>query len=169
MALIKCPECGKKFSDMAPACPECGCPTNKIKTDSKPVLKFEDVFSCNKVLEGLSKGAIKEAKQIIGHDESVLLASVMNVSVLPVQGKLSTNISPKGKISGVFAITDRRVLFVNSKLGVGDTKQILRENITSIDTAKSLINCPVRIKGLTEMFVVDCNSDMQKRILSVLK
>jgi len=27
MALIACPECGKEFSDKAPACPGCGCPT----------------------------------------------------------------------------------------------------------------------------------------------
>lgn len=30
MALIVCPECGKSFSDRAPACPECGCPTSEI-------------------------------------------------------------------------------------------------------------------------------------------
>lgn len=30
MSLIKCPECGKEFSDMASACPNCGCPTDKI-------------------------------------------------------------------------------------------------------------------------------------------
>lgn len=30
MALIVCPECGKNFSDRAPACPECGCPTSEI-------------------------------------------------------------------------------------------------------------------------------------------
>ena len=28
MALIECTECGKNFSDKAPACPGCGCPTN---------------------------------------------------------------------------------------------------------------------------------------------
>lgn len=37
MALIICSECGKRFSDKASACPECGCPTseitNNIKTD----------------------------------------------------------------------------------------------------------------------------------------
>ena len=27
MAIIKCVECGKEFSDKASACPECGCPT----------------------------------------------------------------------------------------------------------------------------------------------
>lgn len=31
MALIKCPECGKEFSDKAQACPNCGCPTLEIK------------------------------------------------------------------------------------------------------------------------------------------
>lgn len=30
MALIVCPECGKRFSDKAPSCPECGCPTSAI-------------------------------------------------------------------------------------------------------------------------------------------
>ena len=31
MALIKCPECGKEFSDKAQACPNCGCPTSEAK------------------------------------------------------------------------------------------------------------------------------------------
>ena len=26
MAMIKCAECGKEFSDRADACPNCGCP-----------------------------------------------------------------------------------------------------------------------------------------------
>ena len=30
MALIKCTECGKSFSDKAAACPECGCPTEHV-------------------------------------------------------------------------------------------------------------------------------------------
>lgn len=30
MALIKCTECGKEFSDKASACPNCGCPTEKM-------------------------------------------------------------------------------------------------------------------------------------------
>lgn len=30
MALIKCTECGKEFSDKANACPNCGCPTEEI-------------------------------------------------------------------------------------------------------------------------------------------
>ena len=33
MALIKCPECGKEFSDKAPACIHCGCPTPEASKD----------------------------------------------------------------------------------------------------------------------------------------
>lgn len=31
MALIICPECGKRVSDAAPACIHCGCPTDKME------------------------------------------------------------------------------------------------------------------------------------------
>lgn len=31
MALITCPDCGKKISDKATACPECGCPMGALQ------------------------------------------------------------------------------------------------------------------------------------------
>ena len=31
MSLIKCPECGKEFSDKAGTCPSCGCPINDAR------------------------------------------------------------------------------------------------------------------------------------------
>lgn len=31
MALVTCTECGKQFSDKAPACPECGCPISEME------------------------------------------------------------------------------------------------------------------------------------------
>ena len=37
MALVKCPECGKLFSDLAEACPECAYPTGGVpKGKRKP-------------------------------------------------------------------------------------------------------------------------------------
>lgn len=33
MALIKCPECGKEISDLAKACPSCGCPVHSGSVD----------------------------------------------------------------------------------------------------------------------------------------
>lgn len=40
MALIKCTECGKSFSDKAVSCPECGCPTELVlkETNSAEVI-----------------------------------------------------------------------------------------------------------------------------------
>ena len=33
MTLIKCPECGKKYSDKASSCPQCACPTSVIENE----------------------------------------------------------------------------------------------------------------------------------------
>lgn len=35
MALIKCAECGKEFSDKASACPNCACPVERKQEDIK--------------------------------------------------------------------------------------------------------------------------------------
>ena len=35
MSLIKCVECGKKFSDKAKACPKCSCPITEIQKNLK--------------------------------------------------------------------------------------------------------------------------------------
>lgn len=49
MALIRCPECGKEFSDKAHACPNCGCPTDKIVQTQNEISIFDDVFEGNLV------------------------------------------------------------------------------------------------------------------------
>ena len=46
MALIKCPDCGKMFSEYAECCPECGCPTEDAKAvnmvDYSPSQRIEE-------------------------------------------------------------------------------------------------------------------------------
>ena len=39
MALIKCPECGKEYSNLADKCPNCACPT-KIATKTTTTTKI---------------------------------------------------------------------------------------------------------------------------------
>ena len=42
MALIQCPECGKKVSDKAKECPECGHPIAEVTAEKKVVIKNEE-------------------------------------------------------------------------------------------------------------------------------
>lgn len=61
MALIICPECGKEFSDLAKACPQCGCPVDAIvemKKEEKKTYKIVntynilgDIFNVNESLD----------------------------------------------------------------------------------------------------------------------
>ena len=167
MALINCPECGKEISDKAASCPNCGCPIEKREKDDKKIVTFDEAFDSN-FISKINPGAAKKARSMIGANESVLFASNLNIASLPVNGKLNDSFFGGKKVSGVFAITDKRVLFVQSVVGTGDAKQIRKEDISSIDTKTSLMNCPVRIKGLTEMFVIDCNKDTQSKIIEAL-
>lgn len=54
MALIKCTECGKEFSDKAGACPNCGCPVDAMKESPKEKTAFQ------KLLYG-DENAVKKA------------------------------------------------------------------------------------------------------------
>ena len=48
MALIKCPDCGKSFSDKAAACPECGCPASyAVEAASAQQKKNDEVYQAN--------------------------------------------------------------------------------------------------------------------------
>ena len=52
MALIKCSECGKEFSDKANACPNCACPTNELiennKNKKKKIKDYSELTSKEK-------------------------------------------------------------------------------------------------------------------------
>ena len=60
MALIVCPECGQNFSDRAPACPECGCPTSEIIGQSSKVSEGQIIIANN----AFDDGRYDEAYQI---------------------------------------------------------------------------------------------------------
>lgn len=72
MALIKCPDCGKMFSEFAESCPVCGCPTEDAKAElisheekeveaTKPTPSIEDspvndnMTNLNNIGEGFSR------------------------------------------------------------------------------------------------------------------
>lgn len=65
MALTKCPECNHEISDMAPTCPNCGCPINK----QKRISRLKNIFNR------------KNLKYILGAVIVVVLAAVLAVSI----------------------------------------------------------------------------------------
>ena len=166
MALITCPECGKEFSDKASSCPNCGCPTIEINTDN--IKSFDDALDAPAAVKTMNSGSIKKAKGMIMPNESVLFASVFNVSVEPLHGKLNPKLSPKGKQSSVVVVSSKRVLCVNSLLGVGNVKEVAIKDISSIDSKNTLMTTSLRIMGITEMFVIDCNNKMQEKLMNAL-
>lgn len=62
MALLKCPECGKKFSDKAHSCPNCGIPTEKIE-------RIIQCPVCGKYTSSFSKYCRACGHQLIFYDE----------------------------------------------------------------------------------------------------
>ncbi len=65
MALIICPECGKEFSDRAPACPKCGCPTDEMYFDEE-VECFEEDYLDDEDDEDEGEAPTKEKKGFWG-------------------------------------------------------------------------------------------------------
>ena len=53
MAIINCPECGKKVSNMAEKCPKCSCPINSANNNNIKVESKEGCF-----LQTLNTGCI---------------------------------------------------------------------------------------------------------------
>lgn len=78
MALIKCPDCGKMFSEYADFCPECGCPVedakaaNRLNDHSLPQSK-ESEFQKSSIAEGEKQNSItvldSSNKEIEDNDE----------------------------------------------------------------------------------------------------
>lgn len=74
MSLITCTECGKEFSDKAPACPNCGCPTSEIifqETDTSNELSEivinNDYYKPNEkaIKAAIDRGIIKSEEELI--------------------------------------------------------------------------------------------------------
>lgn len=55
MALIKCPECGKEYSNLAAACPNCGCPTNVVAPAPAPKKKVNPLVNIEETDDAIIK------------------------------------------------------------------------------------------------------------------
>lgn len=63
--LIKCPDCGKMFSEFAEYCPECGCPIEDAKTANNPTTPLQQQdLECMAQEDTFPKEDVKDGKPI---------------------------------------------------------------------------------------------------------
>lgn len=111
----------------------------------------------------MAKGSTKKAQSIIGENEEVLYAINANVSLID-NNKTKLNSADlfswknvKNSLNGVLVVTNKRIIFCSSIIGNTNIKQILIQDINSIDESiNGLIKMgKIRIQGVTQTFVIN--------------
>lgn len=156
MALIKCSECGKIFSDKAMACPNCACPTELIVKEKPKIETSSETVSCDSVCanDNTEKPVfeVKEDTKLVHEKNNLLsfeeLKKFAFESVLP-----QINIELNGTITDVnvgrgngdvdFYLTcHKRTIGIRVKVDaypdVLDVGQLYGENKLDIDYAKEM-------------------------------
>lgn len=122
---------------------------------------YTDILTALKQHKGIySKSTAKKAQKAILDNEKILFAVSCNIAISPLSSaKLKVDFMKiKGKINGIFIITNQRIMFFKNSLGfaLNDSfKQISLAQINSVDYQTILGTSKVRICGITDMFVID--------------
>ena len=142
-------------------------------------MNLEDFVKNNKTYNFLNKGAIKKTQALIEENEKLLYAIVTNVSINKNNNTSFENqnrifggaLQIKNVLSGVIAITNKRIIFCNSTLGTVNEKQILIKDIQSIDEHINGLTKTgeLRVNGITETFVIKIlRKDINKEIIDAI-
>lgn len=120
MALIKCPDCGKEFSDQAVACPNCGRPNRtKFCKFCGSVIDQDCVVcpKCGKQIEQLNSSASAPSNIVINNNaSSSASASASNVYAAPVQTGRAKN-KWVSLLLCIFTVCGHK--FYEGKIGIG--------------------------------------------------
>lgn len=104
-------------------------------------------------------GMIKKAEKMLLNNENVEFACNNNVYTIPNDEELKINLfNIKNKKPSIIVLTDKRIFFVNSVLGSGESKQIKIENIQSVDYKTNMGLATIRIKGITDMIIIEATT-----------
>lgn len=91
MALIKCPECGKEISDIAPACIHCGFPLSELKNNSH--VDVTKTPSNNTITTSKASDVSKENEERfpVLSENDITLNDTMNYSITAKGANLGAN------------------------------------------------------------------------------
>ena len=126
MALIKCTECGKEFSDKASACPNCGCPTSEMninpKEDESPA---DDLSAIWKTVLSKVSAPAAPAKPHVTQKVSAVKIDEAN-HMFQINGTVPTNGNKTGIIGksfkGIMAVSIMGLLLAAEKMISGGKK-----------------------------------------------
>lgn len=134
-------------------------------------MTVEEAIKLSKTRNIFASSSTRAAQQLLRNNEEVKYAINANVLIEPISGKLNKNsLSIKNKINGVFVVTNRRIFFCSNILGNKTEKELSIDKIQSIDSQYNILlgSGQLRIKGITEMFVIDCNLKVIDEIKSLI-
>lgn len=101
MALIKCKECGKEFSDKASACPNCACPIEKEKRKVRIIKMGGLALRCSVFIDnqpvgqiGIGSNKIIEIEVPIGTHYISTITQVKNQSTFVATNGVNTIATP---------------------------------------------------------------------------
>lgn len=114
-----------------------------------------------------SSGMIKKAESMLMENESVEFACVYNVYSTQNDGKIKVTdtLKVKNKVPGVTVLTNKRIFFCSSILGNVNSKQIKIQDIQSADYSSLMGLATVRIKGITEMIIIEATKKTAEELI----
>ena len=113
MALIKCPDCGKMFSEYAECCPDCGCPTKDAKAanivnDSPIPQPTEEVGSNEQALSIIDEKSVEGKTELqqdlqpsTEEDESIVEEKNPNLNAQIVADQIAKQIENRANFRTV--------------------------------------------------------------------
>lgn len=109
MALITCTECGKQFSDKAPACPECGCPISEMEFVENPATAEEN--SQNPAPIDLIKNGVSS---LLAPGADIQKVSVVQVDKTNRKFRIKGSIDKNGKKTSLIGGATKGILAVST-------------------------------------------------------
>ena len=104
MALITCPECGKEFSDKAPACPECGCPIDSMDLSTPLEIDASEEVA-QSTLGAIASSAVSKLKENRENAKHIKKIGIITINELDNTFKIHGAAAPKkksGLVGGMF-------------------------------------------------------------------
>jgi len=115
-----------------------------------------------------SSGSTKLAQSLVKDNEEIRFAFNANVGIVPTL-EIDSAWNLKNRLNGVIVLTDDRVIYASKTLWEEKVKYLRVADIQSIDMKKGMFSCSIRIKGITESFVIDGTKELLAEFQSVLE